>query len=156
MQSAKYVPELQCIVFVYKDKVETVHTEPLGDWTHIQSREACIPYAKFLDTMVARTPDTVRRLTEVTLETLLDTIPEDWMYARIILGLHFITGEYHLNVLEEERENTSWYMVEHARKVIGSDDLKTHCRTMVLPTEVHERDAFLCLLQKSLLECPRD
>ena len=96
IRSAKYVhdveSDLSYVEIIYdrymKGKgydtfTDYINTEPLADWMHIQSEKHSIPYEKFLDTMVKKTPEVRQRIAELILENVLVYEQPDRTYVRI-------------------------------------------------------------------------
>lgn len=98
IHSAKYVydveSDLACVEIVY-EKYDSndvngyvtykdyINTEPLADWTYLQSHKRSIQYDKFLDTMVKKTLEVKHRMAELILDTIFSYDREDDVYVRI-------------------------------------------------------------------------
>ena len=96
IRSAKYVhdveSDLSYVEIIYDQYMkgkgydtftDYINTEPLADWIHIQSEKHSIPYEKFLDTMVKKTPEVRQRIAELILENVLVYEQPDRTYVRI-------------------------------------------------------------------------
>lgn len=62
---------------------DSINTEPLANWTHLQSRGMSIPYDKFLDTMVSKTPEVKHRMAELIVDTIFAYEQENDVYVRV-------------------------------------------------------------------------
>jgi hypothetical protein len=67
----------------YTTYTDYINTEPLADWTYLQSQKMSIQYNKFLDTMVKKTLEVWRRLAELSLENIFAFDQENTVYIRI-------------------------------------------------------------------------
>lgn len=103
IKSAKYIhdveSELSYVEVVYDrytkemgytTYTDYINTEPLADWTYIQSNKMSIQYDKFLDTMVKRTLEVRHRIAELILENILLYEQENTVYIRIANALKII------------------------------------------------------------------
>ncbi len=84
IKSAKYVHDVESdlayveIVYErymkgkgYATYTDYINTEPLADWTYLESEKQSIPYEKFLDSMVNKTLEVRQRMAELVLENVL-------------------------------------------------------------------------------------
>lgn len=67
----------------YATYTDYINTEPLADWTYLESEKQSIPYEKFLDTMVKKTLEVRQRMVELLLENVLSYEQSDRTYVRI-------------------------------------------------------------------------
>jgi hypothetical protein len=67
----------------YETYTDYINTEPLADWTYLESEKQSIPYEKFLDSMVKKTLEVRQRMTELILENILSYEQTDRVYVRI-------------------------------------------------------------------------
>ena len=67
----------------YATYTDYINTEPLADWTYLESEKQSIPYEKFLDTMVKKTLEVRQRMAELVLENVLSYEQSDRTYVRI-------------------------------------------------------------------------
>ena len=67
----------------YTTYTDYINTEPLADWTYLESEKQSIPYEKFLDTMVKKTLEVRQRMAELVLENVLSYEQSDRTYVRI-------------------------------------------------------------------------
>ena len=67
----------------YTTYTDYINTEPLADWTYLQSQKLSIQYDKFLDTMVKKTLEVRQRLAELIIENILAYDQENTVYVRI-------------------------------------------------------------------------
>jgi hypothetical protein len=103
LKSAKYVHDIDSdisyVEIVYdryvKDRgyisyTDYIETEPLADWTYLQSQKMSIQYDKFLDTMVKKTLEVRQRLAELIIENILTYDQENTVYVRIAHAVKII------------------------------------------------------------------
>lgn len=96
IKSAKYVHDVESdlayveIVYErymkgkgYDTYTDYINTEPLADWTCLESEKQSIPYEKFLDSMVNKTLEVRQRMAELVLENVLSYEQNDRVYVRI-------------------------------------------------------------------------
>jgi hypothetical protein len=67
-----------------------MNTEPVADWTYLQSSKQSIPYEKFLDTMVKKTTEVCQRMSELALDTILVRDQAERVYVRVAHALKII------------------------------------------------------------------
>ena len=67
----------------YTTYTDYINTEPLADWTYLQSQKMSIQYDKFLDTMVKKTLEVRHRLVELSLDNIFAYDQENTVYIRI-------------------------------------------------------------------------
>lgn len=67
----------------YATYTDYINTEPLADWTYLESEKQSIPYEKFLDSMVNKTLEVRQRMAELVLENVLSYEQIDRVYVRI-------------------------------------------------------------------------
>jgi hypothetical protein len=67
----------------YETYTDYINTEPLADWTYLESEKQSIPYEKFLDSMVKKTLEVRQRMAELVLENILAYEHSDRVYVRI-------------------------------------------------------------------------
>lgn len=67
----------------YATYTDYINTEPLADWTYLESEKQSIPYEKFLDSMVKKTLEVRQRMAELVLENVLSYEQSDRTYVRI-------------------------------------------------------------------------
>jgi hypothetical protein len=67
----------------YETYTDYINTEPLADWTYLESEKQSIPYEKFLDSMVKKTLEVRQRMAELILENILSYEQTDRVYVRI-------------------------------------------------------------------------
>jgi len=67
----------------YATYTDYINTEPLADWTYLESEKQSIPYEKFLDSMVKKTLEVRQRMAELVLENILSYEQTDRVYVRI-------------------------------------------------------------------------
>ena len=67
----------------YETYTDYINTEPLADWTYLESEKQSIPYEKFLDSMVKKTLEVRQRMAELILENILAYEQSDRAYVRI-------------------------------------------------------------------------
>ena len=74
----------------YSAFTDYINTEPLADWTALDSTTNSIPYDKFLDTMVKGTLEVQQRMAELLLERILSLKQSDRVYVRIVHGIKIL------------------------------------------------------------------
>ena len=74
----------------YSTYTDYMNTEPLADWTYLESDKRSIPYEKFLDTMVKKTLEVRQRMAELVLENLIVNDQSDRTYVRILHATRII------------------------------------------------------------------
>ena len=74
----------------YNTYTDYMNTEPLADWTYLESDKRSIPYEKFLDTMVKKTLEVRQRMAELVLENLIVNDQSDRTYVRILHATRII------------------------------------------------------------------
>ena len=67
----------------YETYTDYINTEPLADWTYLESEKQSIPYEKFLDSMVKKTLEVRQRIAELVLENILSYEQTDRVYVRV-------------------------------------------------------------------------
>ena len=67
----------------YETYTDYINTEPLADWTYLESEKQSIPYEKFLDSMVKKTLEVRQRMAELILENILAYEQSNRVYIRI-------------------------------------------------------------------------
>jgi hypothetical protein len=67
----------------YSTYTDYINTEPLADWTYLQSQKMSIQYDKFLDTMVKKTLEVRQRLAELILDNIFAYNQDNTVYIRI-------------------------------------------------------------------------
>jgi len=67
----------------YATFTDYMNTEPLADWSYLESEKQSIPYEKFLDTMVKKTLEVRQRMAELILDNVLAYEQSDRVYVRI-------------------------------------------------------------------------
>ena len=67
----------------YETYTDYINTEPLADWTYLESEKRSIPYEKFLDSMVNKTLEVRQRMAELVLENILSYEQTNRVYVRI-------------------------------------------------------------------------
>lgn len=67
----------------YETYTDYINTEPLADWTYLESEKQSIPYEKFLDSMVKKTLEVRQRMAELVLENILSYEQTERVYVRI-------------------------------------------------------------------------
>jgi hypothetical protein len=67
----------------YETYTDYINTEPLADWTYLESEKQSIPYEKFLDSMVNKTLEVRQRMAELVLENILSYEQTNRVYVRI-------------------------------------------------------------------------
>jgi hypothetical protein len=67
----------------YSTYTDYINTEPLADWTYLESEKQSILYEKFLDSMVKKTLEVRQRMAELVLENILSYEQSDRVYVRI-------------------------------------------------------------------------
>ena len=67
----------------YETYTDYINTEPLADWTYLESKKQSIPYEKFLDSMVNKTLEVRQRMAELVLENILSYEQTNRVYVRI-------------------------------------------------------------------------
>ena len=74
----------------YEVYTDYINTEPLADWTHLESKKQSIPYEKFLDTMVKKTLEVRQRMAELVLDNILAYEQPDRVYIRIAHAIKIV------------------------------------------------------------------
>lgn len=131
VKSAKYVhdveSDLSYVEIVYdrymKGKgydtfTDYINTNPLGDWTHIQSTKRSIPYEKFLDTMVKKTIETLQRINELTLETIMSYDQTEKTYVRIAHAVKIIDPTFQPPYVNVESAWQMEFLVKLCKKYV--------------------------------------
>ena len=67
----------------YSTYTDYMNTEPLADWTYLESTKRSIPYEKFLDTMVKKTLEVRQRMAVLSLEIFLTYDQDIRKYVRV-------------------------------------------------------------------------
>jgi hypothetical protein len=67
----------------YETYTDYINTQPLADWTSLESKKRSIPYDKFLDTMVEKTLEVYQRMAELKLENILSYEQDERVYVRL-------------------------------------------------------------------------
>ena len=74
----------------YETYTDYINTEPLADWTYLESEKRSIPYEKFLDTMVEKSLEVRQRMAELALENILSYDRDDRTYIRIVHAMKIL------------------------------------------------------------------
>ncbi len=103
LKSAKYIHDVESdLAYVeiryeryvrgkgYSTFTDYMNTEPVADWTYLQSSKQSIPYEKFLDTMVKKTTEVCQRMAELALDNILARDQIERVYIRIANALKII------------------------------------------------------------------
>lgn len=97
----------------YETYNDYINTEPLADWTILESQKRSIPYEKFLDVMVKKTTEVRQRMTELTLENILLYEQPDRVYIRLLHAIKIIDPTFQPPRINME---STWQM-ELAKKI---------------------------------------
>lgn len=97
----------------YETYTDYINTEPLADWTTIESQKRSIPYEKFLDVMVKKTVEVRQRMAELTLENVLLYEQPDRVYIRLVHAIKIIDPTFQPPRINME---STWQM-ELAKKI---------------------------------------
>ena len=85
----------------YATFTDYINTEPLANWSHLESEKQSIPYEKFLDTMVKSTLEVRQRMAELILENVLAYEQSDRVYVRIAHAMKILDPTFqppHVNM----------------------------------------------------------
>lgn len=116
----------------YATYTDYINTEPLADWTYIESEKQSIPYEKFLDSMVKKTLEVRQRMAELVLENILSYEQSNRTYVRIAHAMKILDPTFQPPRVNME---SAWQM-EFVRRL---------CKK-------HAPDAILMCTKKSRLE----
>lgn len=75
--------EITYAKYGYTMYMDCINTEPLADWTYLQSPDMSIQYDKFLDTMVRKTPEVKYRTAELIMDTIFAHTQKSDVYVRV-------------------------------------------------------------------------
>ena len=101
----------------YVTFTDYLNTEPLADWTFIQSNTNSIRYEKFLDTMVHKTVEVLQRMSELMLENILTYEHPNQTYIRIVHAIKILDPTFQPPRINKE----SAWQVEFMKNVCNTN-----------------------------------